>query len=222
MKEVKFPVIGVICDWSGYSEHNYLYTPKQLSDRDPDLLYRLIAEETGSIITKRKNTAFVQSDVLSDTNKTAVGFLIENRKMLFSFLSGFYNENKENNESWYWENVEFDLYALKDTKLMKRALKMYLKGLEFSRMLTISSAHITEKTAEWIDRVGVRSADVVIYSKSKYGWLIYIPEYEADTKELPEDLLAVMDFARKHKVKWLCIDGDGESLEDYGLKMYEW
>ena len=225
MKEVKFPIIGIICDWNGYSEDNYLYTPKQLSNRDPDLLYRLLVEEPGSTSAPRKGVNFAKSDILSDSNKIAVGFLIKNREMLFSFLNGFYNKegkNSKNTKDWYWENVELDLYALKDTKLMKRALKMYLEGLEFSRMLTISSAHISEKTAEWIDRIGVRSADITIYSKSQYGWLIYIPEYETDTKELPEDLLVVMDFARKHKVEWLCIDSDGEVLEDYGLKTYKW
>ena len=92
--------------------------------------------------------------------------------------------------------------------------------MEIAKMLTISTAHVTQKTANKIDREEITG--LVIYSKDEFGWFIFIPEdlYEEDYDELPKDLKACIQLAMDNDCNWLCLDCDGEELDE--LEVYEW
>lgn len=91
--------------------------------------------------------------------------------------------------------------------------------MEISKMLTISTAHITKVTAELLDD-GVR--DLIVYPKGEYGWLIVVPESDViDSLHIVmSDLMRLLTFAKDLGCEWLCLDCDREVL-DY-LHTYEW
>jgi hypothetical protein len=101
--------------------------------------------------------------------------------------------------------------------------------MEISKMLTISTCHITKETAKFIDNVCKDNnlSILIVYDKSakysdcteKYGWFIYCNVALPDLN-VPEDLLKVMCFTRDNNCDWLCLDRDGEVVD--GLDVYEW
>lgn len=101
--------------------------------------------------------------------------------------------------------------------------------LEITQMITISTAHIAEKTAGELYGITHRHPgylpEVVkfptVYEKFPYGYFFYLSEDIDDLKdEMPPDLWACCEFATEHGCNWLCIDADGPVME--GLKTYEW
>lgn len=101
-------------------------------------------------------------------------------------------------------------------------------ALEVSKMLTISTAHVTEDICE---RLAARAdydprynIPFVVYRKDEFGYFIYITKdtLEDALKEgsCPEVLLDVVKFAVKHGCELLCLDRDGPTVPE--LKTYEW
>ena len=84
--------------------------------------------------------------------------------------------------------------------------------LEIQKIMTLSTAHIKEQTAKFLDKSA--------YKKSEYGWFLPIEDRSYDTTTIPEDLKKVIEFAKDHGCSWLCLDRDGPIL-DY-LDTYEW
>lgn len=91
--------------------------------------------------------------------------------------------------------------------------------MEISKMLTISTAHITEITAELLDD-GVK--DLAIYKKADYGWFIFIPSSDviASLHIVLPDLIDLLAFAKDLGCEWLCLDRDGEELNYF--RTYNW
>lgn len=95
-------------------------------------------------------------------------------------------------------------------------------------MLTLSTIHITPKTANIIERDSRvnRYPALVIYSKEQYGWFIYFDKSLLRTKkqmnELPEDLRNCIAFAKKNRCDMLCLDGDGPEEPDLPTYGEEW
>ena len=93
--------------------------------------------------------------------------------------------------------------------------------MEISRMLTISTAHITESTAKELENFGPPIPDwlcwLSVYTKSDYGWWIFVDDSEPTT---PSDLAACLRLARRHNCEWLCLDCDGEIVDE--LPTYDW
>ena len=91
--------------------------------------------------------------------------------------------------------------------------------MEISKMLTVSTAHITKTTAELLDD-GVR--DLIVYPKAEYGWFILIPSSDViDSLHIVmSDLMRLLKLAKDLGCEWLCLDCDGEVL-DY-MTTYEW
>lgn len=42
---------------------------------------------------------------------------------------------------------------------------------DISKMITISTAHITKESADWLDQ-HTDSVEFVVYAKGNYGWFI--------------------------------------------------
>ena len=93
--------------------------------------------------------------------------------------------------------------------------------LEIGKMLTLSTAHITSKTADRLDKdPDDNNLGICVYPKSDYGWYISITETLANTDDLPKDLACVMKFALFMGCETLCLDCDGEVCNF--LPTYEW
>lgn len=107
--------------------------------------------------------------------------------------------------------------------------------MEISRMLTVSTAHITSETADFIDNAckDCINSPLIVYKKTAkintengdsytddYGWFIYCNIYK--TSNIPNDLLKLMRFTNDSGCEWLCLDRDGEVLDNEHLDVYEW
>lgn len=101
-------------------------------------------------------------------------------------------------------------------------------ALEISKMLTISTAHVTEDICERLaaraDHDPRYNIPFVVYRKDEFGYFIYVTKdtLEDALKEgsCPEVLLDVVKFAVKHGCKLLCLDRDGPTVPE--LKTHEW
>jgi len=95
-------------------------------------------------------------------------------------------------------------------------------------MLTISTAHITDKTAENLkkrpphfDSFWSAADHIAVYDKDSYGWWILVSELEyAELNQLPDDLAACCRLAMQNDCAWLCLDCDGDIVDC--LPTYDW
>lgn len=98
-----------------------------------------------------------------------------------------------------------------------------LQVLEIERMLTISSAHVSQNTRELLDEVIDDTCCVPmppVYEKSGYGWFVAC-DPDTDNEALgeawddyPVDLVAAMRLAKEQGCFWLCIDCDGPEVDE--------
>lgn len=90
------------------------------------------------------------------------------------------------------------------------------------KMLVISTAHIREETGKWLSQASNFSTNgLVIYKKSKYGFLILVlDEDDLESEEIPEDLLQVIKFAQSIECDWVMLDYDAPKICE--LQTYEW
>ena len=103
--------VGIIYNWKGLKEENYLYTLDELAKYDFELLKDRI----------NNPGVFNDSTKSMSANKTFMGKLLKTDEEVEGFLTGKYNDNIEevqfNNpdtdySDWYWENVsDNDLYG---------------------------------------------------------------------------------------------------------------
>lgn len=93
------------------------------------------------------------------------------------------------------------------------------------KMLELSTAHITENTAKWIDDnvISQRSRTlgddeyIIAYPKHVYGWFIPLGQsFDA----APGDLKKVVEKAEELKCQWIMFDRDADEVN--GLKTYNW
>ena len=95
--------------------------------------------------------------------------------------------------------------------------------MEICKMLTLSTAHIKEETAEVIYKRSAPWAnyDLAIYDKDEFGWWINLSDVEmAELRDVPSDLVECIKLALGNGCAWLCLDSDGP-VEDC-LPIYEW
>lgn len=107
--------------------------------------------------------------------------------------------------------------------------------LEIDKMLTLSTAHITPHTGGLLDEYLRRrehefDGDIEqnfdgcsVYPKADYGWFIYVDDAKDDPAvfdKLPADFAYLVDYALSHDCKWLCLDRDGDVVDD--LISYDW
>lgn len=88
------------------------------------------------------------------------------------------------------------------------------------KMLDVSTIHISEKTANWIDNQ-VQENNFIIYPKSEYGWFLPCDLFlEEREKMIPSDLLIVLEYAFSNGCTWVMFDRDG--LNNSNLPIYDW
>lgn len=98
-----------------------------------------------------------------------------------------------------------------------------------NEMLTLSTAHLSEKTrsildaalkdrAEMTEEEGLVHDNIVVYPKqlndkgvSTIGYFVYVPDKDTsdvDSEALPSDLRKTLEFARKKNCSIICFDRD--------------
>lgn len=91
--------------------------------------------------------------------------------------------------------------------------------LDIAKILTLSTAHIKPETATMLDNEpNTDDLGLSVYNKAGYGWFIYIDSVIDDAFDhLPQDLTACIAFAKKQECEWLCLDADGEEIEELNI-----
>ena len=117
-------LIGIIYNWKGLKEENYLYTLDEIAESDFDLLIDCL---------NNPDTFNVSSKPVA-ANKTWEGRLLKNDDEIKDFLRGCWNDDIEllkgenpgtDYDDWYWENVlDNDLYG-KKSETMKQNLDKF-------------------------------------------------------------------------------------------------
>lgn len=95
--------------------------------------------------------------------------------------------------------------------------------MEIEKMLVLSTAHVSESTADLINRIKGLSWGPAF--ESTYGWIFHVsPLAESgetdDPPGTPPEIRAALHLARLHRCKWLLFDSDGPVVEE--LQTYEW
>lgn len=92
--------------------------------------------------------------------------------------------------------------------------------MEITKMLTISTAHITEETARLLElEPDNDNMQLIVYNKADFGWFIYVNEY-LENRDIPDDLRKCLELAKENDCKWLCLECDTDVVD--GLDEYEW
>lgn len=90
------------------------------------------------------------------------------------------------------------------------------------RFIVLSTGHVTEKTAKLLDDVPVDEWPCLGGRYGQYGWFLYAHDENCGTGKdaIPDDLFAVMTWARKQGFEYLLLDCDGDEVE--GLPIHDW
>lgn len=115
---MKYPLFGIIYNWKGLKEENYLYTAEELKQFDEELYEDCIEGNLNEWHDSTKAPC---------AWKTWMGFAITEEKYLKMFLEGDYNDTwrEEEDDGWYWENVEDnDLYGYPSNTMREALVEM--------------------------------------------------------------------------------------------------
>lgn len=96
--------------------------------------------------------------------------------------------------------------------------------LEIRSLMVVSTAHLTEKTAQWLsDQTNYQLAHQHIPSlncgQSTYGFEVHVPIEEYD-EQWPKELEALFQLARQNMISMISFDCDGPTIEGYPT--YDW
>lgn len=97
--------------------------------------------------------------------------------------------------------------------------------MEITKMLVLSTGHLTGATASYLDSVLELDEDfpVTLCAKGEVGWFVNVPseiESVSGHHQMPRDLLGVIRFAREQGCDWIMFDRDVTSLDN--LPSYSW
>ncbi|MGM9927750.1 MAG: hypothetical protein ACI35P_07335 [Bacillus sp. (in: firmicutes)] len=97
------------------------------------------------------------------------------------------------------------------------------------KMLTLSTANISKKTAEWLEEQAKLSnegtMDVSVYEKAEDGWFIPVNErvFTEEIKNgqsIPPEFFDVYNYAVTHDCSWIMIAHEADVVEE--LPQYNW
>lgn len=131
-------------------------------------------------------------------------------------------------EEFYNEPYE-DLAAAAEATTAPAEQQNADDGLEICKMLTISTAHVTEEVCDMLRERAYgdlrSSVPFVVYEKSEFGYFIYINKDELENDiancECHQSLIDVVKYAAAHGCELLCLDRDGKMIVK-DLPIYEW
>lgn len=102
-------------------------------------------------------------------------------------------------------------------------MKVEELNLEIDKILTLSTAHITKETSEWLSSEYQRKANypLIVYDY-EYGWVIVIlSEGESPLyNDIPPDLAVLYHWCFEYKIGFLRLDQDGDTSDLFPT--FEW
>lgn len=91
--------------------------------------------------------------------------------------------------------------------------------LEIAKTLTLSTSHIKESTAQFLNDES--REHLTVYAKNEFGWFIYITDQiDHEVTLITDDLSAVIQLALDNECSILCLDADGPIVDE--LNLYDW
>ena len=147
---MNYPLFGIIYNNQGIKEENYLYTAGELKQFDIGLFNRCAL-----------NPGAWHDSYLNDCAcKTWMGTMIENDEMLWKFLKGDFNNTEQDND-WYWENVkDNDLYGgMRKSVTMRQALTEFKQRKTTTQFYFNNEPCSLEKIKEIFENLEICPAD---------------------------------------------------------------
>lgn len=97
-----------------------------------------------------------------------------------------------------------------------------MNTLEVRRFVVISTGHVTEKTARFLDTTPAPQWPFAGGQYGDYGWFVYAHDENCGVgaDAIPDDLFDVMTWARRSGFDYILLDCDGETVD--GLATHEW
>lgn len=97
-----------------------------------------------------------------------------------------------------------------------------MSSLDVRTFVVISTAHLTEASAKLLDRVPSARWPCLGGVYGEYGWFLYAHEENCGTgnDEIPDDIFAVMTWARKKGFEYVLVDCDGDTVVE--LPVHDW
>lgn len=96
-------------------------------------------------------------------------------------------------------------------------------------ILDISTGHVTLKSREWLDAQAVIStayrdeakdeAPISTIAGFGYGWFLTANPSESALERMPEDVKAIVEYARSQRCDYVVLDRDADAVDD--LPTYE-
>jgi hypothetical protein len=90
--------------------------------------------------------------------------------------------------------------------------------LEIRNFLTLSTGHVSEATAKILDNNKLEDWPCFGGTVSTVGWFIYA--HDENPGDIPADLFAVFEYARKHNCPYVLFDCDADTIEE--LPTFDW
>jgi hypothetical protein len=89
---------------------------------------------------------------------------------------------------------------------------------EFATMLVLSTAHITQETAEAME---ARDLPFTCFA-NEYGFVVSAKNFETETfkPSIPEDLAKVQEYALANGCTYIMLDRDAPQVD--GLPVFDW
>lgn len=95
-----------------------------------------------------------------------------------------------------------------------------MSALEFRRLIVISTGHVREETARLLDATPSGQWPCLGGRYGEYGWFVYAYDENSGADAVPEDLFAVMIWARKQGCDHVLLDCDGNIVDE--LPHFDW
>jgi hypothetical protein len=94
--------------------------------------------------------------------------------------------------------------------------------LEVRRFVVISTGHVTKATAKRLDAMSPQHWPCAGGPYGPYGWFVYAHDENAGEGDdaIPDDLFAVMSWARGEGFDYVLLDHDGDMID--ALASFDW
>ena len=96
-----------------------------------------------------------------------------------------------------------------------------MSSYDVKRFIVISIDHVTEETAAFLNKTPAADWPCLGGPYGEYGWFFYAHDQNAGLGEhrIPDDLLAVMTWAREAGFDHILLDCDAEEMD--GLPIFD-
>ena len=101
---------------------------------------------------------------------------------------------------------------------MTRGARLPADELEIARMLVLSTAHMSPRTAHhWMPHCSWS-----VFNKGDYGWFMYVCDDTGITEAdgVPLEIRSALHVARREGCHWIMWDRDGPVIDE--LPEYDW